>query len=554
MRRTVPCLLALALLLPVSTASATDLTSEGGFVFDILDGLGTDSFCTDDYDGSVCNGEVDAWDGGYLLYVNGAQYLPSSPATISGRVITTARVTMGSLSVYRIVYVPTVGNWIRYVDVVENTGAAAASVTFRSETDLGSDSSSVIHASSSGDLSAGTDDTWISTWDGRTTGDTPLAHVFQSMSPMVRASAVTFTTTTPNVVFSFTTMVPAGGRRAVMYFGLQAASIAAAETEAASLVTEPDAIFFGLDAVRGDLINWGPCTATSTCDDGLSCTADRCDTTTGRCVHTGVAGVCNVDGTCVVDGTPNPVNPCQVCNAARTGSAWSPIAAGSTCIAARCSGGRYDPPGTCNSVGTCERPPAVDCPTRTCAGATCEGACTAASCASDEYCSTTTLMCEPLVALGGACTLTLGCESGFCIDGVCCEASCDGVCERCGGGGRCTAVPNGADPDRECAGGDVCDGMGACRVVVAMDAGMPDAFVPVDAPIDLPDAPIGMDAGVDAPVVLDTGDRPDVPFGIDGGVAPPTTRGCTCHVGSGSPAGSIAGLVLVALALIARRR
>jgi hypothetical protein len=45
------------------------------------------------------------------------------------------------------------------------------------------------------------------------------------------------------------------------------------------------------------------------------------------------------------------------------------------------------------------------------------------------------------------------CSSGFCVDGVCCESACDGVCEACnrlGAVGRCAAIPDGQDPDKEC--------------------------------------------------------------------------------------------------------
>src|SRR5215468_7265535 len=33
--------------------------------------------------------------------------------------------------------------------------------------------------------------------------------------------------------------------------------------------------------------------------------------------------------------------------------------------------------------------------------------------------------------LGQACGMGTQCESGFCIDGVCCDRACDGQCEAC---------------------------------------------------------------------------------------------------------------------------
>lgn len=65
------------------------------------------------------------------------------------------------------------------------------------------------------------------------------------------------------------------------------------------------------------------------------------------------------------------------------------------------------------------------------------------------------------------CTDPTQCKSGFCVDGVCCNAACAGSCQACtatkkGGGvdGICGNIGNGLDPDGECANG--CDGQGAC--------------------------------------------------------------------------------------------
>ncbi len=67
---------------------------------------------------------------------------------------------------------------------------------------------------------------------------------------------------------------------------------------------------------------------------------------------------------------------------------------------------------------------------------------------------------------GGACKAPTDCDSGFCVDGVCCSSPCSGPCEACdvaGAFGTCTPVggrPHGA---RSCTGGagDACTS-GAC--------------------------------------------------------------------------------------------
>ena len=79
---------------------------------------------------------------------------------------------------------------------------------------------------------------------------------------------------------------------------------------------------------------------------------------------------------------------------------------------------------------------------------------------------------------GAVCTDAIECASGFCIDGVCCDGGCDGLCVACsvaikGGGvdGRCGPIASGTDPEDECAAQPastcgtlgVCDGAGACE-------------------------------------------------------------------------------------------
>ena len=73
---------------------------------------------------------------------------------------------------------------------------------------------------------------------------------------------------------------------------------------------------------------------------------------------------------------------------------------------------------------------------------------------------------------GEACKLAADCLSGFCADGVCCEAACDGTCKTCqlsGGVGKCVNVTLGqadAAALSPCQGSNVCDGQGACKTAM----------------------------------------------------------------------------------------
>lgn len=74
---------------------------------------------------------------------------------------------------------------------------------------------------------------------------------------------------------------------------------------------------------------------------------------------------------------------------------------------------------------------------------------------------------EP-AALGVSCELSATCASSACVDGVCCENSCDDRCEQCDATGLCVAVPSG-EPEEGCASDDscqtgTCDGNRNCGV------------------------------------------------------------------------------------------
>ncbi|HJZ83700.1 MAG TPA: kelch repeat-containing protein [Polyangia bacterium] len=65
---------------------------------------------------------------------------------------------------------------------------------------------------------------------------------------------------------------------------------------------------------------------------------------------------------------------------------------------------------------------------------------------------------------GGPCTSPTQCDTGRCVDGVCCETACDGVCKACNLSptpGECTSVVGAQDPDT-CAGSQICGPSGQC--------------------------------------------------------------------------------------------
>lgn len=116
------------------------------------------------------------------------------------------------------------------------------------------------------------------------------------------------------------------------------------------------------------------------------------------------------------------------------------------------------------------------------------------------------------LAEGSTCAGAVQCESGFCVDGVCCQTACSGTCQSCsqpGSEGFCTLVPAGEPRPGTC---EVCDGDGGCDLPWPEDAGTPDAGTPDAGTADAGTPDAGpLDAGTDA------GTKPDAGTGTGGG-------------------------------------
>jgi hypothetical protein len=167
-----------------------------------------------------------------------------------------------------------------------------------------------------------------------------------------------------------------------------------------------------------------------TCDDDGECLSGRC-----------VDGVC-CNSTCT--------GLCRGCNIAGKEGTCSNHAAG-TDPDDDC--GAY----SCTSSGTCN----VTCP------AAPPGDVCATQCKPGNRCDSSG-KCVPDRGLGQTCTKGCECQSGNCVDGVCCNSACGGPCQACnlaGKVGTCSPHPRGTDPENNCPGGTTgydCDGASQC--------------------------------------------------------------------------------------------
>jgi len=202
--------------------------------------------------------------------------------------------------------------------------------------------------------------------------------------------------------------------------------------------------------------------ACAPCDDLKECLVPG-DCQSGVC--TGM--VCQVP-TCT-DDVPNGVETDKDCG----GNSGCPKCAASKgcdanadCIGDQCTGMA----GTCvpNCVDTEKNNAETDAD---CGGGTC-GTCAVgkdcagsdANCATNAFCDAAS-KCADDLPNGQMCAGVSQCVSGLCVDGVCCNMACGGLCQACNNGGNegsCSNVANGQDPAAECAGAEFCNGGGAC--------------------------------------------------------------------------------------------
>ncbi|MBI4612447.1 MAG: HEAT repeat domain-containing protein [Planctomycetes bacterium] len=119
-------------------------------------------------DGTIKDGTSDAYDDGLRLTVNGQNFPGVDAALLSadGREIVLGPRAIGDLEVTRRIWISPTDGFARYLDVVHNPGAETVPVSLSVSIDVGSDSSTRIVATSSGDRVVDPEDFGLVTDDG----------------------------------------------------------------------------------------------------------------------------------------------------------------------------------------------------------------------------------------------------------------------------------------------------------------------------------------------------------------------------------------------------
>ena len=220
------------------------------------------------------------------------------------------------------------------------------------------------------------------------------------------------------------------------------------------------------------------------CVDGVCCNI-ACSGPCVSCNETGSVGHCSYIGNELEDPDCNGQAPASCGHTGRCDGAGqcTLYLADTPCSPSSCSQLVENTHNVCDGHGSCVPPKVLTivCAPFLCSNGACETSCdpkVADSCEPGHACvpvgDGTRGVCGKRKN-GQACASSDDCESGNCVDGVCCESSCEGACRSCnssGAPGLCLNVtadaqdPRRACPDlgaENCSTNGRCDGNGGCQ-------------------------------------------------------------------------------------------
>ena len=238
-----------------TSSSASGAMSEASYTHAVaattLNGGTTMSTLNDAFDGynTLClslNNTVASCQTGNANFViynkNGAASLDG---TCNDRQVIFPTQVAGNISMSRRVYVPDNDSYARWLNVFTNTGSSAQTVTAVIANNLGSDSNTVITASSTGSTTSPINDTsekWVATfqnYSGTTTSDPRLGHVLEGAGATVPLAGLNFANGDDNPYWGYTFTVQPGQTRIIMNFVTAQPSKAGAAAQAARLAGLP---------------------------------------------------------------------------------------------------------------------------------------------------------------------------------------------------------------------------------------------------------------------------------------------------------------------------
>lgn len=189
------------------------------------------------------NGEGDAFDNGAMVWVNDEQFVAPAGAQITPISVAAGPSLMSGLQVSVNYYAVQSAPLLRTQAIFTNPSNSPVTATITLTTNVGSDSSTQVIATSNGDLAFTTADRWIITDDSDTNGDDPTnTHVLAGPNTglLTETGLTLFEDSGPEGVLArYSLTVPANSTRRLLFFNELNAGAAEAVTDAARYDTLP---------------------------------------------------------------------------------------------------------------------------------------------------------------------------------------------------------------------------------------------------------------------------------------------------------------------------
>lgn len=175
---------------------------------------------------------------GYLTLSVGAEEFNGQAGTrllCNDREIDFGSQTMSGIDVSRRAFVPSTDEFARVVTVFTNNGDATVSFTAVFDSDMGSDSDTMVHSSSSGDTLVGTDDTWFVTYGDFS--DPRAGHVVQGEEASVVPTvvAINYDNDEDEIRYSYDLELKSGETLVLLHFVTGQPNVADAQAMATAL-------------------------------------------------------------------------------------------------------------------------------------------------------------------------------------------------------------------------------------------------------------------------------------------------------------------------------
>lgn len=168
--------------------------------------------------GGVVDGTGNAFDGAFLMldFPN----VTSAEEDLNGEMLTISGASSGTpgVDLSRNIYVPSTEGWARFVDSATNNGPFPVTYTFSVYSDYGSDISTNVVATSSGDTVLSTEDRWLHT-NGGSQSSPEIGFVFGNSTTTDGPSSATVSGDDATVQHTVT--IQPGETVSIMYFGVQ---------------------------------------------------------------------------------------------------------------------------------------------------------------------------------------------------------------------------------------------------------------------------------------------------------------------------------------------